>query len=128
MPFAARVDPETGILRITLSGSWPTAEELAAFRQRIRLSGRTTEATLVLADLRGLDAQGQPQWEAVRAALRSTPPAGGPRRYAIIAPPPLQMLGQAIEAAAPEHLEFRSFDDEADAVQWLVAERARENW
>ena len=76
----------------------------------------------MLADLRELNDQNQPGWEAVRAALRSVTPSGGPLRYALIVPPSLHLLGQAIEAAAPEHLEVRAFADEAEATRWLVAE------
>ena len=117
MPITAGLDAETGILRVTLTGAWPTAHELAAFRRRIRSSDRVDEQTLVLGDLRAFTSDTAPDWQELWVSMQVPETSRGPRRYALLLRPELHHLGEVIETLAPGSTHFKAFTDEADAIR-----------
>ena len=122
MPITATLDGDTGILRVTLSGGWPTPHELAGFRRRMRTSLRLGDQIFVLGDLRGFTTDTAPAWHELWGSMQVPESSGGPRRYALLIRAELQHLGEMIEMLAPDSLEFRTFTDEAAAIAWLVRE------
>jgi hypothetical protein len=121
MPITANLDVETGTLRVTVAGAWPSKQELDAFRRRVRDSGRVDTQILVLGDLRGLSSEAAPSWQELWDTMQVPEQRVGPQRYAVLIRPELKHLGQIIETLAPDSMEFRAFTEEADAVQWLTA-------
>jgi hypothetical protein len=121
MALTASLDT-SGILRVRLSGDWPTLQEQAAFRRRVRASGLLTTDTRVLADLRGVNAGGEPPWTELRTAMGMANAAEGPTKYALLTTQSLNPLAQMIEAMTPDGVEFRAFLEESAAVAWLLAD------
>jgi hypothetical protein len=120
MPIAANLDVEHGILRVTLTGAWPTRHELDTFRRRIRNSGSVGDQTLVLGDLRAFSSQAAPTWQELWETMQVPELSAGPQRYALVIRAELKHLGEIIETLALGSLEFRAFTEEADAIEWLT--------
>jgi hypothetical protein len=108
------------VLRVTVR-SWPSLQEQAAFRRRIRSSSAFSNDLVVIGDLRSLVLEGQPTWEELRRAMQIPATPDGPRRYALLITPALTDLARMIETLAPDHLEIRVFTDETTALEWLLA-------
>ena len=116
MSYISHVD-DRGFIRLTLSGSWPTLDELRLLRKDLDSRGpRDT----VLADLRAVT-QDFPYAEQVRSAvdLVRNDQASNRRRRAVLVGSDVQFgIARMFQALLPGEVEI--FRDEQAAVDWLL--------
>ena len=118
-PLLFFYDEKSGVLRIDVSGPWPTGQECPVLLERLATSGAPPDAP-VLVDLRRVADGTEPRF----AELAHRPRAGkmgGPRRRAYLTRPGTQYgTARMIQALLPGEGEMEIFVDENEALDWLT--------
>ena len=115
MPAITNID-DRGFIRVTLSGSWPTLEELKGLRKLLDAG----EGHRVLADIRDVTEQ-FPYYDEIRKVIDRLKgsKASATRRRAVIVGSDLQFgVARVFQSLLPGQVEV--FRDEAAAVVWLL--------
>jgi hypothetical protein len=117
MPIEASFDEERKLLRVTVTGTWPTLPEIVAERSRLILAGMIRPGVVELVDARGVT-RNIPNLSQMQAILHSI--SKPPDRRAIIVGSNVQLsAGRIAELLDPKGLKvFRN--DEAAALKWLL--------
>ena len=117
-PLALSYDKTTGILRIDVTGPWPTGKEAPEFVDALARSGAPEDAP-VLVDLRRVEAGTEPRYAELATRARDGK-LGGPRRRAYLTRPGTQYgTARMIQALLPSGVEMEIFVDENEALAWL---------
>ena len=116
MPIDVRFDEERRLIRVTVSGSWPTLPEIIAERSRLILAGVIRPGVVELCDARGVT-RGIPNLSQMQAILHSI--SKPPDKRAIIVSSAVQFTaGRMAEVLDPQGL--RVFREEEPALAWLM--------
>ena len=115
MPIDVKFDEERRLLRVTISGAWPTLPEIIAERSRLILEGFIRPGVVELVDGRGVT-KGIPNLSQIQAILHSI--SNPPIKRAIIVSSNVQFgAGRLAETLDPRGLKV--FRDEKSALAWL---------
>ena len=119
MPIDATFDEKRRLLRVKVTGTWPTLPEIVAERSRLILAGMIRPGVVELVDARGVN-KNIPNLSQMQAILHSI--SKPPDRRAIIVGSNVQLsAGRIAELLDPKGLKvFR--DDEDAALKWLLSE------
>ena len=118
MPVLTHVD-DRGFIRITLSGSWPSPDELRKLRKDLDARG---EGKSVLADMRAVTGE-FPYSEQIRSAVANVrdSKASAARRRAVLVGSDVQYgIARMFQSLLPGEVEV--FRDEEAAVSWLLGD------
>ena len=116
MPALTHVD-DRGFIRITLSGSWPTVDELRKLRRDLDARG---EGNNVLADMRGVTGD-FPYSEQIRdavATVRQSKTSAARRRAVLVGSDVQFGIARMFQSLLPGEVEV--FRDEETALSWLL--------
>ena len=115
MPIDVKFDEEKRLLRITITGAWPTLPDIIAERSRLILEGFIRPGVVELIDARGVT-KGIPNLSQMQAILQSiSKPA---LKRAIVVSSNVQFgAGRLAETLDPKGLKV--FRDEESALAWL---------
>jgi len=115
VPIDVKFDEEKRLLRITITGAWPTLPDIVAERSRLILEGFIRPGVVELIDARGVT-KGIPNLSQIQAILQSiNKPA---LKRAIVVSSNVQFgAGRLAETLDPKGL--RVFRDEESALAWL---------
>jgi hypothetical protein len=120
MSFLVDISRAPELVRITIAGGWPSAEELARMRENLVPAGHLTAATRVLVDVR--DVTALPPAGELRESIEAARLAGVmPARRAYLALRGVQanLLSMAQVLASDPTVEI--FTTEEEALTWLMA-------
>lgn len=119
MPLLADTSDAPRLLRITITGEWPSFDERAAFRRQLMADGHLKTETRTLVDLRGLTtlpAHGDVD-SIVSAARRE---GGLPRLHAYITATVDQLvIARMLKQSAGPGTVVEIFKDIQEAETWL---------
>jgi hypothetical protein len=122
MAIVVKFDEEKRLLRVTLSGAWPTLPEIIAERSRLILAGIIRPGVVELVDARKVT-KGIPNLSQMQAILHSI--SSPPLKRAIIVSSNVQFgAGRLAETLDPRGLKV--FRDEESALAWLFESPADE--
>ena len=118
MPIEVTFDEDRRLLRVTVTGSWPTLPEIVAERSRLILAGMIRPGVVELVDARGVN-KNIPNLSQMQAILHSI--SKPPDKRAIIVGSNVQMsAGRIAEVLDPKGL--RVFREEQPALEWLFGD------
>ncbi|MCA1584283.1 MAG: hypothetical protein LC791_05750 [Acidobacteria bacterium] len=125
MAVTARFDHHTGLLRVVVTGAWPSIDEQRQLRLWLMAQGTLTDGTRALFDLREMDIATAPYHDGVQQTVAVAMQHGGlPRRRAYLALDGAQFgfirMLQAV--SEPTGVVMGCFTDEAEAVRWLLSD------
>ena len=118
MPALTQTD-DRGFIRITLTGSWPTLDELRKIRKDLDARG---EGSSVLADMRGVTGD-FPYSEQIRSAVANVRDSktSAVRRRAVLVGSDVQFgIARMFQSLLPG--EVQVFRDEETAISWLLGD------
>lgn len=116
MPIDVRFEEERRLVRVTISGAWPTLPEIVAERSRLIVAGIIRPGVVELCDARGVT-RGIPNLSQMQAILHSI--SKPPDKRAIVVSSTVQFTaGRMAELLDPRGL--RVFRDEEPAIAWLM--------
>lgn len=116
MPIDVRFEEERRLVRVTISGAWPTLPEIVAERSRLIVAGIIRPGVVELCDARGVT-RGIPNLSQMQAILHSI--SKPPDKRAIVVHSTVQFTaGRMAELLDPQGL--RVFRDEEPAIAWLM--------
>jgi hypothetical protein len=123
MPIELKFDEDRRLLRVTVTGTWPTLPEIVAERSRLILLGIIRPGVVELVDARSVT-KGIPNLSQVQAILHAI--GKPPFKRAIVVTSNVQFgAGRMAELLDPKSLKV--FRDEESALAWLFeTERADE--
>jgi hypothetical protein len=115
MPIDLKFDEDRRLLRVTVTGTWPTLPEIVAERSRLILVGIIRPAVVELVDARRVT-RGIPNLSQTQAILHAI--GKPPFKRAIVVSSNVQFgAGRMAELLDPKGL--RVFRDEESALAWL---------
>jgi hypothetical protein len=118
MPIEVTFDEDRRLLRVKVTGRWPTLPEIVAERSRLILSGAIRPGVVELCDVRGVN-KGIPNLSQMQAILHAV--SKPPDKRAIVVGSNVQMsAGRMAELLDPKGLKV--FREEQPALDWLFAE------
>jgi hypothetical protein len=119
MPIEVDATKAPAYLRWTVTGPWPSIDDLGAIRTRLIAGGQLTGETRVLIDMRNVETV--PEYHEVPAMIQAALKAGGlPLRRAYVVASAVQFgLVRQMQALAPEEIKVEIFFNEGDALAWL---------
>lgn len=116
MPIDVRFEEERRLVRVTISGAWPTLPEIVAERSRLIVAGIIRPGVVELCDARGVT-RGIPNLSQMQAILHSI--SKPPDKRAIVVHSTVQFTaGRMAELLDPRGL--RVFREEEAALAWLM--------
>ena len=122
MAIVVKFDEEKRLLRVTISGAWPTLPDIIAERSRLILAGLIRPGVIELVDARQVT-KGIPNLSQMQAILHSI--SNPPLKRAIIVSSNVQFgAGRLAETLDPRGLKV--FRDEESALAWLFESPADE--
>ena len=122
MPIDVKFDEEKRLLRVTLTGAWPTLPDIIAERSRLILAGIIRPGVVELVDARSVT-KGIPNLSQMQAILHSI--SNPPLKRAIVVSSNVQFgAGRLAETLDPRGLKV--FRDEESALAWLFESPADE--
>src|SRR6188474_2247957 len=116
MAIVVKFDEEKRLLRVTISGAWPTLPEIVAERSRLILEGFIRPGVVELVDARGVT-KGIPNLSQMQAILQSI--SKPPDKRAIVVSSSLH-FGAARLAETLDPKGLKVFRDEESARKWLL--------
>jgi hypothetical protein len=120
MPIDLQFDEDRRLLRVTITGAWPTLPDIIAERSRLILVGIIRPGVVELVDARGVS-KGIPNLSQMQAILHAI--GKPPFKRAILVSSNVQFgAGRMAELLDPRGL--RVFRDEDSALQWLFDDKA----
>lgn len=124
MSIQTEYDSLHQLLRVTVSGAWPTIAEQAAARQALLDEGRVTPDLAVLIDLRGVAERAAPDLGTVRRAVTLAVEQGTARVKRAFLTSSTAQLGTARMILELANVVLGAkvgvFTDEAEAISWLT--------
>lgn len=115
MPIDTKFDEDRQLLRVSVTGQWPTLPEIIAERSRLILVGLIRPGVVELVDARGVT-KGIPNLSQMQAIVHSI--SKPPDKRAILVSTNVQYeAGRMAELLDPKGLKV--FRDEDAAVKWL---------
>jgi hypothetical protein len=122
MAIDVKFDEEKRLLRVTLTGAWPTLPDIIAERSRLILAGIIRPGVVELVDARSVT-KGIPNLSQMQAILHSI--SNPPLKRAIVVSSNVQFgAGRIAETLDPRGLKV--FRDEESALAWLFESPADE--
>jgi hypothetical protein len=123
MPFFVDSTRSPAILRITLTDTWPTADEQREWRTASVKAGILTPTTRALIDIRAL--KHFPEFaELNRLAGAAIKDGGWPLQRAYLTAPGIQFaVARQFQMMVPESISISVYTDESAAEEWLLAKR-----
>lgn len=119
MPIDLTFDEDRRLLRVTVTGAWPTLPEITAERSRLILVGIIRPGVVELVDARGVT-KGIPNLSQMQAILHAI--GKPPMKRAIVVSSRGQFgAGRMAELLDPKGLKV--FRDEDSALQWLFDDK-----
>ena len=115
MPIDVKFDEDRKLIRVTVTGAWPTLPEVVAERSRLIMAGMIRPGVVELVDGRGVT-KGIPNLSQMQAMLHAI--GKPPNKRAIIVASNIQFnAGRMAELLDPNCLKV--FRDEQPALDWL---------
>lgn len=122
MPIDVKFDEDRRLIRVTVTGSWPTLPEVIAERSRLIMAGMIRPGVVELVDGRGVT-KGIPNLSQMQAMLHAI--GKPPHKRAIIVASNIQFnAGRMAELLDPNALKV--FREEQAALDWLFETEAEE--
>ena len=122
MPIDVKFDEDRRLIRVTVTGAWPTLPEIVAERSRLIAAGYIRPGVVELVDTRGVT-KGIPNLSQMQAIMHAI--SKPPDKRAIVVGSNLQAnAGKLAEVLDPKGLKV--FRDEAAALAWLFEEKPPE--
>ena len=119
MPIEVTFDEDRRLLRVKVTGSWPTLPEIVAERSRQILAGAIRPGVVELCDVRGVN-KGLPNLSQMQAILHAI--SKPPDKRALVVGSNVQLsAGRMAELLDPKGLKV--FREEQPALDWLFDER-----
>ena len=110
-------DPATGLVRIVVTGPWPTAEGHRKLAQQLIRMGVPSGAA-ALVDLRAVEPGTEPHYQDVVGNRERLDEIG--RRAYLTLEGNQYGVARMIQATLPPDPEMQVFTDEAAAIDWLI--------
>jgi hypothetical protein len=125
MAVTVRLDHNLGLLRIVITGPWPSIDEQRQIRLWLMAQGTLTHETRALFDVRDMDIATAPYYEGAQQTIAAAMQQGGlPLRRAYVAREGAQFgfirMLQAL--AETTRVQMGCFTDEDEAVRWLLSD------
>ena len=119
MPIEVDATQAPAFLRWTVTGSWPSIDDLGNVRTRLIAGGQLTAETRVLIDMRNVETV--PEYHEVPAMIQAALKSGGlPLRRAYVVASVVQFgLVRQMQALAPPEIAVEIFFNEVEALNWL---------
>jgi hypothetical protein len=115
MPIEVTFDEDRRLLRVRVTGKWPTLPEIIAERSRLILAGAIRPGVVELCDVRGVN-KGIPNLSQMQAIVHAV--SKPPDKRAIVVGSNVQMsAGRMAELLDPKGLKV--FREEQPALDWL---------
>ena len=116
MPIDVKFDEERRLIRVTVTGAWPTLPEIVEERSRLIMSGYIRPGVVELVDTRGVT-KGVPNLSAMQAIMHAI--GRPPDKRAIVVGSNLQFrAGRMAEVLDPKGIKV--FREEEPALAWLL--------
>lgn len=116
MPIDTKFDEDRRLLRVTVTGMWPTLPEIIAERSRLILAGIIRPGVVALVDARGVT-KGIPNLSQMQSVMHAI--AKPPDKRAILVSSNVQYeAGRMAELLDPKGLKV--FRDDESAIKWLL--------
>ncbi len=119
MPIAVDDTQAPAFLRWTVTGTWPSIDELGKVRARLIAGGQLTAETRALIDVRNVESV--PDYHEVPAMIQAALKAGGlPLHRAYVVASAVQFgLVRQMQALSPSEIKVEIFFSESEAIAWL---------
>ena len=119
MPIACETSGAPATLKLTVTGVWPSIEEVGRLRRELIDAGRLNETTRALFDITNVESI--PDYETARPIIAAAMKDNGwPLQRAYLVASSVQYgFVRQLQALAPPSIQLEIFFKETDAMRWL---------